>query len=255
MAGHIEPVKWHSRQRQIQRQPSMGETSMNILIYLYNTKRDGHPFAGLDGANKNSITYLTRLDLIFTSDGLDGLRYKITGRGERVMRAYLKPPKRSDGICPDCCRNPKKVYSTGRRAGYCTDCLRRTASRQCELGIDGRRTRLPGRVCSTCRKEPCHQFPGGTYSTYCRCCLKERRRKERRQRRATLLTRVRQGEFVKCQKRGCDHPVYVAGNTVFEVCKDHHRQYMLEYNDRRRPDSQAARARRYAHRLTTPEGL
>ncbi len=243
MKNPIPEVRWPGRQRQRQYQPPMSEQQINILIRLHNAASAGAPFVDLSSVHKRTRNTLERADLIFPSKGRDGIRHRITSRGEKVMHAYLRPVKRSDGICPRCGVNPRRTRSTGEAAPYCADCERKIGRRKHELGIQHIR---PGRPCSSCREKPVRQFPCGRYSTYCEDCGRERKRAEKLRRMQQLRDRVDAGEFVKCQKKGCSNPVYRAANSVYEVCHAHYRDYMTRYNDRRRPESQPARRRRYA---------
>lgn len=237
----IEPVRWHSRQRHLQGWPTISEAAMNVLIRLYNAIQDDAPFDPLANINKHTLRFLQREDLIFASKGLDGMRYKITGRGERTMKAYLRPPMRHDDICPTCGVNHKHITAGGRKEGYCKACglayKRRSTARY---------RRNPDRLCSDCREQAVYQYPGGTYSTYCHDCLTARRRMATLRRRSRLRARIDAGDIPTCQRPGCTNPVYYTDKCVYEVCTPHWREYMTAYNDRRRPKSQAARTRRYA---------
>lgn len=240
----IAEVHWPSRQRHRQGQPLMSEQMINVLIRLYNAKAAGQPFLSLAGVHHRSLRTLELRDFVFASKGVDGsLLHKITNRGERVMHAYLRPVSFRDGLCPRCRTNPKRVTASGRREPYCRACAYKIRARQRTLGIPAHK---PGRACSDCRQHPVYQFPGGSYSTYCRACLTRRKREEKQRKRARVRARLASGEFVKCQRPGCQNPIYHSENTVYEVCREHWRAYMTRYNDRRRPDSQPARARRYA---------
>lgn len=242
MSDHLEPVRWHSRQRHLQGWPNLSETAMNVLIRLHNAAQDGAPFDPLADVHKHTLRFLQREDLIFASKGFDGLRFKLTGRGERTMKAYLRPPKRHDDICPTCGVNPKHVTAGGRKEGYCKAC-----GLAYKRGQVARHRRIkPGRLCSTCGKRPVHRYAGGSYSTYCTECNRDHKRAQKRRKQARLRARIDAGDVPTCQRPGCTNPIYYSHKWAYEVCTAHWREYMLRYNDRRRPHSQAARARRYS---------
>src|SRR5690242_4509009 len=109
-------------QRRLQGYAPMSAKSMAVLQHLLVAKAQEWPFVSLDHVHKRTLNALFEADLIAESIGADGVRYKITARGERTLQAYSRPSRRTDGICPTCGERPKFFYSTGRRAGYCREC-------------------------------------------------------------------------------------------------------------------------------------
>lgn len=246
MSAHtpIPEVQWKARQHWRQGWPVMSIDMLNALIRLYNGAIAGAPFQPLAGLDARTVRAMERHDWIFASRGIDGsLLYKITGRGERAMQVYRRPARRTDGICPTCGQRPKRIRRNGVQGPYCTECDRASNRRKAQLGLY--RTK-PGRLCSACRQKPVRQFPGGKFATYCEKCLREKKRAEKRLKLERLRARLDAGEFVKCCRRGCPNPVHRTSKSILDVCEAHYKAYHQQYRDRRRPNSQAARRRRYA---------
>lgn len=142
----------------------------------------GHYFIALDVSgtiDRRTISAMIRRDWIIASHGLDGIRYKITGRGVKAFKAYSRRLRRLDGICPECGKRARHVRRTGVIDSYCVECGRAISNRKRKrIAL----TMKPGRKCSCCKERPPHRYPGGTYSTYC-CECESRLTRERRARR------------------------------------------------------------------------
>jgi hypothetical protein len=211
-----------------------------VLQSLVEAGAQGFPYIPLPGVHKHTLNALTARRWIIASPGLDGWRYAITDEGRRAHKIFSRPPNRNDGICPVCGIRPKHRYPSGKLYGYCKECEAEHKKAMYHLG----RTRLnPDRLCSCCHQRPLHRMSGGRLSTYCTECRHAKRAEERRIRVERELARVRAGEVLLC--RMChERPRAYTENYVRDYCPECQRLYMANYNDRRRPDSQAAKARR-----------
>lgn len=152
----------------------------------------GHYFIALDvpgTVDRRTISAMIRRDWIIASRGLDGVRYKITGRGAKALKVYSRRLRRLDGICPECGERPKRVRASGVLDSYCLECGRAINNRKRRRIA---RSLRPGRVCSCCKKRPPHRYPGGLYSSYC-CDCESRLARERRLRRKQQMSALTQG--------------------------------------------------------------
>lgn len=229
---------WSNRKRRDL--PLITPPMMKVLLDLRAAAEADSPFIHLPGVHGNTLNSLLARDWIFASPGSDGTRYKITGRGLKALKVYEPTLRRSDGICPDCGKNPKHVAASGRVDGYCIDCLRKTQRRKYHLNIG----KNPDTLCPRCKKRPRHRQPSGSVITWCKECDRERKRDAKREKRRQQLELVHAGEFIKCRKAECVKCAHFTDKTVYDMCLDHLRAYMNEYNDRRRPGSAASKTRR-----------
>lgn len=234
-----KPDGWWQRKRH-----GLWMTSMmfEVLAYLHTANQQEWPFVLLPKVHKRTINSLTQRDWVFASPGHDGVRYKITERGERALRLFSRPAKRQDGICPTCGIRPKHRYSSGVVHGYCKECEAEYKKAMYHLG----RQRIdPDRLCSCCHQRPLHRMSGGKLSTYCTECRQAKRAEERRIRIERELARVRAGELLLC--RMChERPRAYTENYVRDYCPECQRIYMADYNDRRRAGSRAAQNRKHS---------
>lgn len=235
------------KQRQRAGMPSITRKMYNVLAFLKQAKDADYPFVplppGIDARTIRALCELSR-GWVFASPGLDGVRYTITGAGEKALKVYTPTVKRGDGICPRCGERPRRVRKQGANIGtpapYCAACENRMARRKYRLGVD---RLLPDRLCSRCRKRPRYVASTGRVYTYCRHCKNVLHRRRHRRERKFLLKRALAGEHIPCRRENCDEPRYVSGKTVQDYCYRHFREYMTAYNDRRRPESKAAQSR------------
>lgn len=203
----------------------MSQVMMTVLYRLREAEQSQYPFASIE-ADPRTLRTLVQRDWIIASDGLDGIRYRITGRGLHALTVYEQPsPKRDDGLCPDCGLQPRMTYSTGRQIGYCQDCNRTRQNR----GYAEKGNQLdPNGLCARCKKHQRHTYPSGHTVPYCIKCRKELRKKERTQKHKALLKRIQQGEFLPCY-RCKEQPRYHTQNTVYDYCSACYRAYHNEY--------------------------
>src|SRR5690606_26193189 len=105
---------------------SMTGQMLDVLRYLRAIQQQECDWCELTYplAHGLTISHLLQRDWIFESAGLDGVRYKITGRGLQALKAYEMPTQRRDGLCPRCGENERHVSSSGRRVAYCLNCER-----------------------------------------------------------------------------------------------------------------------------------
>lgn len=229
----------NGKARKLTNQPLMTALMERALQQLRGADQAGAPFVHLPDVHKHTIRALVKRDWIFASKGLDGTRYRITGRGLKALKAYEQPPRRYDGICPVCGVRPKKVYPGGRQYGYCDECEREHKRRMWKMKGKQLDRTAP---CSDCGIRPRHIYPSGAIIIYCYECRQSRRAEERRRKHARLLERIRSGEVILCIRCHAA-PRYHTTNTVYDYCYDCYRAYMNDYNDRRRPGSSAKKKR------------
>lgn len=219
--------------------PLITPMMLTVLQQLRDAKNADMPFIALQDAHGNTLRALIQRDWIFASPGLDGMRYKLTGRGEKALKVYEQPLKRHDGICPDCGKNPKHITRGGHAEGYCLDCLRANAKRARALKLKVKRGDAP---CSRCKKRPRHQHKNGTFNTYCDHCKRVMSRRWKRKTFKKKLERARRGELICIRCKAA--PRHYTEKSVYDYCVDCFHAYMREYNDRRRPGSSAAQQRK-----------
>lgn len=216
------------------------------MMDVMNRLRDAHeveePWQELDDVDQRTIkAILTRKWM--DESGRKYKLYKINEEGLKALKVYGKMLKRYDGICPTCGERPKHVTSGGKKEGYCKVCLSALRKRQRALGIQYKR---PDSLCPRCveknfkHKRTRHVTPGGWIAAYCKHCLKVIKRRGKRKAIALRLQRVLAGEFVKCRIKDCNEPVTHTDRSQSDLCARHLREYMNDYNKRRRPDSHFA---------------
>lgn len=233
----LNGATWGNRKRRDL--PLCTPPMMKVLLALREAAAADSPFVHLPHVHAATIKSLLERDWIFASPGSDGIRYKLTGRGLKALKVYEPTLRRSDHVCPACGVRPRKVYPNGREYGYCDECEKEHKRKQWKL--KGKQLKHEG-LCPRCKVRPKHKTNSGRVQSYCNTCKKEKAKAERKRKHQRLLERIAAGEHVKCLK--CDQPRYHTENTVYDYCYEHFRQYMSEYNDRRRPDSKPARSRR-----------
>lgn len=210
-------IDW--KQRKLAGYPLITCTMFAVLQRLLDAKQAGNPWLALGDVHGATLNALQRKDWVVHSRGLDGVRYKITGRGEKVHRVYSYPindRRHFDGLCPNCRQRPKHTYSTGRKAGYCQECDREITRKQ------NRRSRQHNgkdRLCPTCKRHPRYVTKSGYVRSYCRQCRHERDRKERKRAQERLWARLESGEVLLCY--GChEQPRHITANTIQDYCRD-----------------------------------
>lgn len=197
-------------------EPVMSSLMLDVLLRLQAALRDDTPFIHLENVHKRTLNALLCRDYIFASPGLDGVRYKLTGRGEKAIQIYNAPPlRRSDGLCPTCGIHPIHHYSTGASAGYCKEC----ASAYKNLQQKRLRKQQRGRICPDCRERECYVTSTGSLRAWCKPCMDKRRKIEREKRRRIALERVQSGEVLLCYCCKAK-PRQVTANTVQDYCFD-----------------------------------
>ena len=228
MRHSIAPVaNWKQRHRHGM---CMSHKQMTILQFLEQSKRAGFEFAELPKIDPRTLRSMAEQDWIFASPGLDGIRYKITARGLKALHIFEQPTRRFDDMCPSCCEQPKHRYSSGRKAGYCRECLRDLAKRQYKRKGYGIRQ---DRMCSRCGKFPVYVRPSGRAITYCLHCKNVMNRREKRRAHKRNIARIAAGEHIPCIRAGCNEPRYHSENTVYDYCYAHYREYMNDYYRRK----------------------
>jgi hypothetical protein len=247
-AEFIEQEPWAALKLSVKTQallrrglPMMTSRMMAVLKELRTAQDSDTPFVMIVGVHKRTLNSLIARDWIVADPGLDGWRYRITGRGLKALAVYEPVVKRTDGLCPRCGKRPRRLRKTGVLAPYCKQCERRMVRRKYALGIGRLR---PEGTCARCHKRPRFVTSTGRVYCYCRHCKNLIRRHEHRRQRKQLLARILAGEHIACIKEGCDAPRHVFNNTVSDYCLQHWREYMTVYNDRRRAHSRAAASRK-----------
>lgn len=219
----------------------MTRRQMKVLIRLRDAKRADPecPYIALDDVYKSTRTTLMNRGWMWVSPGLDGTKYYISVHGEKALAVFEKPVgKRYDGICPDCGVRPVHVTASGRRSGYCLECANATGRKKWAHRV----TRFRSPICPSCKLRPRHKQPNGTVITYCSECDRVKKRANKEKNKQRNMERARRGELlcISCK----ENPRYVTEKSVYDYCESCLKTYYIEYNDRRRPNSRAARERR-----------
>lgn len=211
-----------------------------VLKDLYNAKQAGYDFVFLPNTHARTLNPMFELDWIFKSPGIDGVRYKITKRGEEVFHIFDRQPYRNDGLCPQCGQRPretrKKGHKKGRLAPYCSVCKKEVENRRYHK--NGRRLN-PETLCSRCKQRPRHVYPSGNMITYCYECRADIR-KEEKQRQAIRLLEQLQTDSPPLCIRCKSAPRYSTGKTVYDYCYTCYRETQNEWM--RRHKLRAAKA-------------
>ena len=213
--------------------PLISEKMIAILQQLSDAKKTDYPQVALIDVRPRTIQAMERNDWIIETKWVDGMRYVITKRGEKALKAYQQPRHRTDGICSRCNVRPRGFYKTGTKRPYCVECLQEHGRKQ--FAMKGHQLD-PNGLCARCKKRPRHTYPSGYIIVYCAKCRKALRKKERRAKHKNLLRRIAAGEHITCLK--CDQPRYHTTKTVYDYCHTHYREYQNEYL-RRRKQAQA----------------
>lgn len=215
---------WTTKQAKRQGLPAMSQTMMEIL-YKLRDARQGNPFIPLEGYHARTLRTLCERDWMIESPGLDGIRYRITGRGLKALSVYEQPSHRFDGICPQCGVRPKMTYSSGVQAGYYQECIQMRQNRA--YTVKGNQLNPDG-MCAKCGKRQRHTYPSGHTIAYCAKCRQKMRKQERKRKHKRLLKRIKQGEFIPCIRCG-EEPRYHNSKTVYDYCHACYREYHNEY--------------------------
>lgn len=216
-------------QRKIGHYPALTSKMLAILELLESALAQDYPFIAVS-AHPRTLKALVNRDWIFASSGLDGVRYKITGRGMKALNAYRQqPPARRDGLCPTCGERPRKVAPSGYVYGYCEECNRAYGRKQ--YALKGHQVKA-GRLCSRCHEHPCLVYPSGNTIAYCDECRRALRKDERVRKQQRLLARIEGGEVLLCVRCG-EKPRYVGGRTVYAYYHDCYREQQREAAVRR----------------------
>lgn len=211
--------------------PLMTPYMLGVLQHLRQSKADGWPYVLVPDVCKATLVALFERDWIFASPGSDGARYGITERGERALKVYEAPGHRYDGICPTCGLRPKHVSKSGRQDGYCLECGNASKRRAYRLK---RPTVKVGRMCSRCHKRPVHVLSGGRAISYCLRCKNLRNRKAKKNYRKHNARMARLGIVKTCTRPGCTRPRHVTPSSVYELCREHYREWYNDYRHRKR---------------------
>lgn len=189
-----------------------------LLAYLFECKRSGFEWVPLGWPEVDARTVKAAFDKdwIFRSEGPDGIRYKITARGEDVHHRYQGVRNRRDHICPSCGERERHIRSGGKRDGYCLECAR--AVSRAKAARRRARPHTP-RPCPKCGQADVHVYSSGRAANYCFTCEAERIRENTRKRRAAELERARRGEVAPCAHCG-QRPRVVTENSVNHYCAE-----------------------------------
>ena len=209
----------------------MSESMYAVLTRLIEAEDEGNPWVDLDDVFHTTRSALCRKDWAVESPGLDGVRYKVTGRGRKAYAVFSTPTemRRWDGICPRCGLRPKAVTANGHKLGYCEACASEAKKRNYQLRGDGWHHDAE-RLCPDCGLRPVHVTANGHVHPYCRECKNRRSRQEHRLRNERKRQRIQAGEHIGCVT--CGAPVYYSENWVYDYCQEHYRQ--MQQKSRRR---------------------
>jgi hypothetical protein len=220
------PHDWTAKQVRRKGLPVMSQIMMAILYKLRESSQAGYPFIALEGVHHRTINSMLERDWMLESTGLDGVRYKITGRGLHALKVYETPKPRTDGICPRCGICPRTTYDTGTPCAYCEECIQEIGRKR--YALKGNQLNPEG-MCAQCSERQRHTYPSGHTIPYCMICRKAMRKQEREQKHKNLLKRIEQGEFLPCY-RCREKPRYHTEKTVYDYCHGCYREYHNEYS-------------------------
>ena len=218
-------------ERQIDPWPLMTSNMMDVLDYLRRAKQDGWPFVPVEDIDPRTLRALFNRDWIFESTGPDGSRYCITERGERAYKVYEQPTRRNDDICPTCGIRPRHVSQSGRKDGYCLECGNESKRKAYRLKRPGKN---PQSMCPRCHKRPRHVYASGRACTYCLHCKNLRSRHGKKRWHKEKLKRVQAGEVLICTRPGCTRPRHVTPSCVYDLCREHYREWHNDYRHRKK---------------------
>lgn len=207
----------HMRRRKAKQREgfdSMTGQMLDVLRYLRTAQEQDREWCALGYPLAHGITLnaLVERDWIFSSDGMDGTRYKITGRGLKALDAYETPAQRRDGICARCGERPRHVTSGGRRISYCMECERERSRKR-----NNASRKQPG-ICKRCKSAPKQQYSSGNYADLCIACERARGREKNRRARQQQVRAIQQGGPVPLCVKCKTAPVRVFANSVSRWC-------------------------------------
>lgn len=226
----MDGVQAWNNSRKIEGFPHMTFAMFQALHALNHRDDVGYLWLLPDGIHKHTINALIRNHWVFESRGLDGVKYQILPEGLRALRVYSRPPKRIDGICPNCNERPVNYSSSGRRDGYCVECLRELSKRKRQRPHGCRK---PGQLCPMCGERERHVSPSGKIRTYCTECRRIRAVDDRKKKHQDKLERIASGEIILCCQCG-EGPVHYGDTWVSDYCPNCSKAYMDAYNRKRR---------------------
>lgn len=203
--------------------PPMSAKQKIVLRYLRDCKAQEWPFVSLD-ADPRTLRYLKEQGWIFDSVGLDGVRYTITDRGEQALAVYEQPRRRSDGMCPNCGVRPVHFTVNGNRTGYCLECDRARSRGYKRLNVK--------KPCPRCGGQR-HQFPGGSYASYCEECNRELKRQGKQRRRLEQVERAKAGGPVPLCICCHERPRAVHPRGISDFCPECEAEYHSKYRLRK----------------------
>jgi hypothetical protein len=207
------------------------EAMFQTLKRLAESYANEFPFIALDGVRGQTIRALQDRDWLVVSNGLDGTRYAITGRGLKAFKIFNTPSgRRNDNMCPSCGIRPRGgFFPSGDIRPYCRECERINHNKHNDEHGGLHNPNIP---CSSCKKNNRHRYSSGRASAYCKTCLKENHRREHKAQNERKLDRIRNDETILCSK--CkEAPVYVCRQSVSAYCYACFRQYQNESSKRR----------------------
>lgn len=207
----------------------------DILCQLRDGLESEQPLVKLDIKNARDARTLeimqTDKDWIVSSTKVfEEVRYAITSRGLKVLKALEAPLRRTvSDMCYRCGERPRHKSSKGRRLAYCVDCQNAYNRERYAKRAHVYRSDKP---CSCCKRSPRHVNKNGHRETYCLAC----RRAKGAMRKHRLYERVMAEGLELCARCG-KHPQFVTGTVVYHVCRDC-------FNARRRANTRKRRSQR-----------
>ena len=220
-------INW---QRRLQGYAPMTAKQLAVLNCLAEAKAQDWPFIPLEGVHQATINALFDADLIYISPDCDGVRFKITERGERTRKAYLRPHRRNDKLCPTCGERERHVTRSGRLDAYCLECGNKSKRWAYRFK---RPQKNPDTSCSRCHKRARHVYASGRVCTYCLKCKNIRNRRRKRQDRKRDVKLAAVGQVKLCARPGCTRPRHVAPSGVLDWCREHYREWHNAYRQKK----------------------
>ncbi len=160
----------------------------------------------LPHVSRRALTALWKRDLVDRSFITGEATYKLSYRGRELLKQVNRPTYRRDGLCPHCGERPVAYTTTGKRRGYCQECLR---AKQPKTNNYNPHTPCP---CGN----PRHVTASGRVYQYCQRCLSELDQVVR----ANRLARA----TASAEPRLCSHcgqrPCHITAKHAYLWCHD-----------------------------------
>ena len=198
-----------------------------ILAKLMTSKERGYPWVDLKGERQRNLKNMQLSDWIVQSNGKDGVKYSITGRGETVLKAFAVKKHRTDKMCARCGNAPKQ-----ETRGYCRACAAVLSKERYHRYLNSGRERLPDGTCKYCHKPRHRSSTGRIHYALCDDHLKDYLRDK-----SMAYRRRRYEKGSENRRCFCGKPVHVTNKDVHHLCTEHYKARLacrtIQYKTRR----------------------